>query len=288
MKTLLAAAALSLIATSSFAAPKPPKAPAAPVYAPGDWRAVDPENVLVIDTSKGRIIVELQPQAAPEHVARMKQLARERFFDGLKFHRVIDYFMAQTGDPLGTGEGQSPYPDLKAEFTFRRDATTPFAVAASPQGAELGFVGPLPVYSQAWSYSTMTSDGKVAAWGTYCPGVVGMARDEDPDSANSQFFLMRWAYPSLDKRYTAFGRVISGLGTVRAIKTGEPVPDPQDRMLKVRVLADIPEAERPKIRVIDTTGKWFAAAIKRERKAKGADFSPCDLDIPIQINGETQ
>ena len=279
MKPALLAALIAVAATPALAAPKPAEA---------DWRTPNPENVLVVDTNKGRIIVELVPQVAPAHVARLRELARKGVYDNRTFFRVIDRFMDQTGDPQDTGEGGTDLPNLKAEFTFRRDAQTPFAVAASPQGAELGFVGPLPVFSQAWSYSTMTSDGKVAAWGTYCPGVVGMARDEDPDSANSQFFLMRWAYPSLDKRYTAFGRVISGLGTVRAIKTGEPVPDPQDRMLKVRVLADIPEAERPKVRVIDTTGKWFAQQIKRERKAKGADFSPCDLDIPIQINGETQ
>jgi peptidylprolyl isomerase len=278
MKPVLLAALLAAAASPALAAPKPAEA---------DWRTPNPENILVIDTNKGQMIVELVPQVAPAHVARLRELARKGVYDGRTFFRVIDRFMDQTGDPKDTGDGGTDLPNLKAEFTFRRDATTPFVVASSPQGLEMGFVGPLPVYSQAWNYSTMTPDGKVSAWGTYCPGVVGMARDDDPDSANSQFFLMRWAYPSLDKRYTAFGRVIGGLGTVRAIKTGEPVPDPQDRMLKVRVLADIPEAERPKIRVIDTTGKWFAAEIKRQRKAKGADFSPCDLDIPIQINGET-
>ncbi len=283
MKPILLAALLAPIligaATPALAAPKPAEA---------DWRTPNPENLLVIDTNKGQIIVELVPQVAPAHVARLRELARKGTYDGRTFFRVIDRFMDQTGDPKDTGDGGTDLPNLKAEFTFRRDAATPFVLAASPQGVELGFVGPLPIYSQAWSYADMTPDHKVSAWGTYCPGVVGMARDDDNDSANSQFFLMRWAYPSLDKRYTAFGRVISGLGTVRAIKTGEPVPDPQDRMLKVRVLADIPEAERPKIRIVDTTGKWFAGEIKRQRKAKGADFSPCDLDIPIQINGETQ
>ncbi|MDQ0463943.1 peptidylprolyl isomerase [Caulobacter ginsengisoli] len=283
MKPVLLAALLATIATPVFAAPLLSRN--GPAEA--DWRTPNPENVLVIDTNKGRIIVELVPEVAPAHVARLRELTRKGTYDGRTFFRVIDRFMDQTGDPKDTGDGGTDLPNLKAEFTFRRDAKTPFALAASPQGAELGFIGPLPIYSQAWSYSEMTSDHRVSAWGTYCPGVVGMARDDDIDSANSQFFLMRWAYPSLDKRYTAFGRVIDGLGVVRAIKTGEPVPDPQDRMLKVRVLADIPEGERPKIRVIDPTGKWFAGEIKRMRKSKGADFSPCDLDIPTQINGET-
>ena len=139
--------------------------------------------------------------------------------------------MAQTGDPDDTGEGASKLPNLKAEFTFRRDAASGFTAVAAPAGTELGFVRSLPVISQAWSWSSATGDHRVAAWGTYCPGVVGMARDEAPDSANSQFFLMRQPYVSLDKRYTAFGRVLSGLETVRAIRTGEPVAAPQDRML---------------------------------------------------------
>src|SRR5690606_19225464 len=125
-------------------------------------------------------------------------------------------------------------------------------------------------------------DGKVATWGTYCPGVVGMSRAEDEDSANSQFFIMRQPYPSLDKRYTAFGRAIIGLDVVRAIKVGEPVAEPQDRMERVRVLADIPPAERPTIRIADERGAWFAREIDRVRKARGADFSVCDIDIPAE------
>jgi peptidylprolyl isomerase len=87
-----------------------------------EWRTVPPENLLVIDTTKGRVLVELTPEIAPLHVERMRLLARNGFFDGLTWHRVIDWFMAQTGDPLGNGEGQSAYPDLKAEFTFRRES----------------------------------------------------------------------------------------------------------------------------------------------------------------------
>ena len=123
----------------------------------------------------------------------------------------------------------------------------------------------------------------VHAWGLYCPGVAGMARGEPNDSANSQFFIMRQAYPSLDKRYTAFGRAIAGLDVVRAIKTGEPVEPPQDRMDRVTVLADWPEATRPKVRVIDPRGRWFQAQAARLREAKGADFSLCDIDIPVEI-----
>jgi len=131
--------------------------------------------------------------------------------------------------------------------------------------------------------AAMTKDQKVTAWALYCQGVMGMARDDNPDSGNSQFFLMRYPYPSLERKYTAWGRVISGLDVVRAIKTGEPVEDPQDRMERVRLLADLPEKDRPKLRVIDPKGPWFKAEIARERAAKGADFTACDVNIPVEV-----
>jgi len=268
----------SLVAVGAAqAAPKiaPPKA--------ADWRTPAAQDVVVIDTNKGRVILELIPEVAPGHVARFQELTREGVYDGRTFFRVIDRFMAQTGDPDDTGEGGTKKPNLKAEFTFRRDAATPFVAAAAPAGTEVGLLKSLPVVSQAWSWAEVTSDKKVSAWGTYCPGVVGEARDEAVDSANSQFFLMRQPYPSLDKRYTAFGRVLVGLDVVRAIKTGEPVEKPQDRMIKVRLLADIPPAERPTVRVGDPASPWFKAEIARKRAARGADFSVCDLDLAVDV-----
>jgi len=263
---------------------KPKAAPVAAAMAPvaDEWREIDPENVLVIDSSKGRIYVEMMPQAAPEHVARIRLLTRQRFYDGLKFHRVIDGFMAQTGDPLGTGEGQSPYPDVKAEFSFRRDDTIPFAAVAHPTGAVIGFIDAFPIETQPDEMLGKTADHKVWAWGLYCPGVAGMARDDAENSANSQFFLMRQAYPSLEKRYTAWGRVVSGLDVVRAIKTGEPVADP-DIMTKVQILADLPAGARPRVLVMDPRSRSFQDLVDKTRKAKCADFSACDIEVPTQI-----
>ena len=129
----------------------------------------------------------------------------------------------------------------------------------------------------------MTADGRISAWPLYCPGVAAMARAQDPDSANSQFFLMRYAYPSLEKRYTGWGRVIAGLDVVRAIKVGEPVAAPQDKMDKVRILADIPAAERPKVRVIDPGSAWFKAEIASVRSRMGADFTACEIRIPSEV-----
>jgi peptidylprolyl isomerase len=288
VSTGLAAAASVLILAGSAWAQEAAPTPAASAMVESAWRTVAPENLLVIDTSKGRILVELAPELAPGHVERIRLLAGRGFYDGQFWHRVIDQFMAQTGDPLGNGEGQSPYPDLKAEFTFRRDAQTPFTAVAAPAGAVVGFLHSLPVQTQPDAVMATTADKKVHAWGLYCPGVAGMARDEAPDSANSQFFLMRQPYPSLDKRYTIWGRVISGLDVVRALKFS-PNPDgivsDPDRMTRVRVASELPAAERPTARVLDTASPQFRALAEAARQANGADFSVCDIDLPVQVAG---
>jgi peptidylprolyl isomerase len=252
---------------------------AAPV---ATWRPLDPDNTLVIDTSKGRIVVELQPVFAPRSVERVKRLAHEHVYDGLKFHRVIDGFMAQTGDPGNVDGGHSSYPNLKAEFTFRRGADQPYALAATPGGWVEGFIDSVPFAGQPDRFMAARPDHKVSAWGRYCPGVAGMGRGDDPDSANSEFFLMRAAYPSLDKRYAVWGRVIVGLDVVRRLKVGEPVKDP-DVMTRVRVLADLPMGERPRIEVMDTRSAAFRVRIDAVRKREGADFSVCDVEVPTRV-----
>jgi peptidylprolyl isomerase len=270
---LVLCAALALLAPGA----------AARASAPPDWRALDPENVLLIETSKGRVIVELRPEAAPNAVERVKLLTREKVYDGLLFHRVIGWFMAQTGDPTNADGGKSSHPDLKAEFTFRRGPETPFAIVARPTGTAFGFIGSVPLQSQPDAFMTRSRDGRTTAWGVYCPGVMGMGRGDDPDSANAEFFLMREAYPSLDKRYAVVGRVVVGLDVVRALNTGEPPKHP-DRMVRVRLLSDIPAGERPTVEVMDTTGPAFRARVDKMRRRRGADFSICDLDIPARVH----
>jgi len=254
-----------------------------------EWRSVAAENLLVIDTTKGRVLVELMPQVAPLHVERIRLLSRNGFYDNLAWHRVIDWFMAQTGDPLGNGEGQSPYPDLKGEFTFRRDPSMPFTPVASPSGALVGFLGSLPVQTQPDSAFALTGDAKVHGWGLYCPGVAGMARDEGNDTANSQFFLMRQSYPALDKRYSVWGMTVSGLDVVRAIKVGDGdngmVGSEPDRMTRVRIASDLPEVERPSVQVLDTASPRFQALVAETRTSRGADFSVCDITLPVQVAG---
>jgi peptidylprolyl isomerase len=158
--------------------------------------SADLENTLYLDVKAGRVTIILRPDLAPKHVAQIKKLTREGFYDGIVFHRVIPGFMAQTGDPTGTGTGNSKYPDLKAEFT-----STNFA-----------------------------------------RGVLGMARSQNPDSANSQFFIMFAEGSFLNGQYTVFGEVIEGMEHIDAVKKGSKSNNGQvdnpDKMIKLQVAAD--------------------------------------------------
>jgi peptidylprolyl isomerase len=144
---------------------------------------------LILKTTKGDAVIELRPDLAPNHVARIKELAAKGFYDGIVFHRVIDGFMAQTGDPTGTGMGGSGK-KLKAEFS--REPHT--------------------------------------------RGVCSMARANDPDSADSQFFIVFDDARFLDNKYTVWGKVVSGMENIDKIKRGEPVKDP-DKIVSLKLEA---------------------------------------------------
>lgn len=153
--------------------------------------ADDPQNTLYLDLKDGRVTIKLMPDIAPNHVARIKELVKSGFYDGLTFHRVIDGFMAQTGDPTGTGSGGSDKPDLKAEFN---------------------------------DYN-------------FGRGAIGAARTNDPDSANSQWFICFDDCSFLNKQYTVWGQVTGGMEFVDKIKRGEPPTDP-DKIIKLQLAAD--------------------------------------------------
>jgi peptidylprolyl isomerase len=249
---------------------------------PRNWRRLDPEDTLYIDTVNGRIVIELYPEIAPRHVERIKALARANFYDGLTFHRVISGFMAQTGDPFGTGEGASNLPDLQEEFTFRRGLDMPFIQAAAHSDGPMGFYKTLPIQTQPDAQIPFARGNRVMSNVLHCPGVVSMARSAAPNSANSQFFLMLGARASLNKTYSAFGRVVWGQEAVDAIAVGEPPATP-DRMLAVRVAADIPEGDRAPIFVLRSDGPRFRDLIDDTRRERRADFSVCDVAIPARV-----
>jgi peptidylprolyl isomerase len=149
-----------------------------------------PEDTMVLDTTKGRVVIAMRPDLAPGHVARIKELVRQGFYDGIVFHRVIDGFMAQTGCPHGTGTGGSGQ-KLKAEFNKE----------------------------------------------PHVRGVVSMARAQDPNSGDSQFFICFGDATFLDRQYTVWGRVIHGMENVDKLARGEPPAKP-DKMVSVKVAAD--------------------------------------------------
>src|SRR5262245_8735428 len=197
-RSLVAFAVLAVAVPALAQQPSPPAAPPAPKPAQAQLPpGVDPQNTVYIDTRYGRIVVKLRPDLAPKHVERIKQLAREKFYDNVPFHRVIPGFMAQTGDgQRGDGTGGSKYPNLPAEFSS------------------------VP----------------------YKRGIVGMARASDPNSANSQFFIMYGDSPSLNNKYTVVGEVVSGMDVVDKIKKGPEsqngaVANP-DKITSMQVAAD--------------------------------------------------
>ncbi len=166
---------------------------ASPAFSQALPAGLDKNNAIVIDTSKGRVVIKLRPDLAPQHAERIKLLARDGYYNNVPFHRVIEGFMAQTGDGQRfNGTGGSKYPNLAAEFS-----NVPFK-----------------------------------------RGIVGMARAGDPNSANSQFFIMFGDGAFLNGKYTVVGEVVSGMDVVDKIKRGEPVQDP-DKMVKVQVASDI-------------------------------------------------
>ena len=254
-----------------------------------DWRTVAPENLLVIDTAKGRVLVELDPRIAPVSVERVRTLADQGFYDGLKFHRVLPGFMAQTGDPLGTGAGGSDLPDLPGEFQFRRGRDFGFASFITAPTGQLGVTGSMPIVTQPDAQMMVTADFKTGAQALFCQGVAGMARNQDPNSANSQFFLMTGVNDNLNGLYTPFGRVVAGLDVVKALNAGSEanngqVADP-DIMTRARTAAALPAAERPSVRVMSTRNPAFAALVERARAEKGAAFTVCDVQPPADVSG---
>ena len=155
----------------------------------------DDKLTFTLDTGNGEggdVVIRLRPDLAPGHVERITELAREGFYDGVVFHRVIPGFMAQGGDPSGTGMGGSDRPDLKAEFNSE----------------------------------------------PHVRGTCSMARTNDPDTANSQFFICFDDAGFLNRQYTVWGQVIEGMDNVDKIKRGEPVQDP-DKIVSMKVAADV-------------------------------------------------
>lgn len=242
-----------------------------------DWRPVDPENLLLIDVKYGQIVVELSPEYAPEHVARMKALARAHFFDGTSFYRVIDGFVAQGGIGEGTAATKDQtvtddprranWPNLKQEF----DRPISGAPIFTPLGNGDLFA---PLVGHANGFPVGRDPKEKRTWIIHCPGTFAFARDNKADTASTEFYIVIGEAPRrLDRNLTAFGRVLEGLQYLQKLQRGDPAvdsgviqdKDAADKILSVRVAADMPEAERPRFEVMRTDTKAFAEQKKQWR-----------------------
>ena len=254
------------------------------------WRTVDPENLIIIDTKYGDIGIELFPEIAPKHVAQVKALARSGFYNNVPFHRVIDGFMNQTGDGAnGDGTGDSDLPDIEAEFTFRRGSDLPFTLVTAQQVGQgeigVGFYKSLPIASQPTAQALFTKDNKVEAFGLHCKGVTSMARTSDPNSANSQFFLMRGKADHLDTQYSIWGTTVMGYDLLEKPLVGTigEIPDwMPDRMNEVEVAADMSEDERPTIQVLKTDSPAFNNWLKTQKNEDGSFPDICEISVPTR------
>lgn len=256
-----------------------------------DWRPLDPENSLYMDLPAGLVVIELRPDFAPGHVARVKELTREGFYDGLTFHRVIEGFMAQGGDPKGDGTGGSDKPNLQAEFSRDVSAVEGFRQIGRDRIApRVGYVDGMPAAAQPEGLRSFLTTNHVALWPVHCPGVMSMARATDPNSANSQFFLMIGdSRLNLDRRYTAWGWIVDGFEATRRIVRGEP-PSRPTPIIRVRVGSDIPASERADIRVMKTDNPIFTDYLKARGQLSEDGYVKdiCEIRVPVKVDGKIE
>ncbi len=246
------------------------------------WRELNPENTVFVEMPAGLVIIELNPAFAPETVKQFKQLAGDRFYDGLSFYRVIDGFVAQGGDGSDLGE-LSNVPLVDAEFEIDWNEEFSYMHVQSPDmfAPETGFID---------GFAVARDPSRNKVWLTHCPGIVAMARNDDPDSSRTDFYIVIGQAPRyLDRNMNIFGRVVYGMDVVQQIKRG-PAQDngiiqdeaKSSRISKLQLLSEIPEQDRLKVYVMDTSNKAFKKLLKGRLNRKQKFFHnkpPRVLDV---------
>ena len=226
------------------------------------WRELNPENTIFVEMLKGLVVIELNPTFAPETVKQFKQLAEDRFYDGLSFYRVIDGFVAQGGDGSDLGE-LSNVPLLNAEFEIDWNEEFSYMHVQSPDmfAPETGIID---------GFAVARDPSRDKVWLTHCPGTVAMARNDDLDSSRTDFYIVIGQAPRyLDRNMNIFGRVVYGMDVVQRIKRGPILGNGviQDetissRISKMLLLSEIPEEDRLKVYVVDTSNEGFKKLLK--------------------------
>ena len=251
-----------------------------------DWRVLDPENTLYIDLERGRVVVALSTSLAQDHVEQIKALAREGFYDGLSFYRVIDGFVAQGGDPFNVREIKTAQKIMTAEFDEPITEQMSLIVQDDVDGyaPSVGWVDSLPVGIDA---KTST------AWHLHCTGAFAYGRNNERDSASTEFYIALQPQRYLDRNLTVAGRVVQGMEHLQALRR---VPPPEtedddlgDTIIAMRVAADIAEAERTDLEILDSSNSTFTDYIEARRNRPEEFFyhrpdhvDICALNVPVR------
>ncbi|GLX78356.1 peptidyl-prolyl cis-trans isomerase [Thalassotalea insulae] len=246
------------------------------------WRKLDPENTVLMTLPQGKVVIELAPQFAPNHVKQFKTLVKKGFYDGEKFYRVIDGFVAQ-GGPEDASEKDKSVAPLKIEGDFAVDNKWSFTLV---QNNDL--FAPQTGFKDGFALGYSPKEQK--AWLLHCPGVIAMARENEPDTATSHFYIPNGQAPRyLDRIMTVFGRVVYGMNHVQSITRtsvieGATEVDKKDYtpMVKVQLMTDVPVAQRLNLEVKNTEHPTYAEKLA-ERKQRDHTFfykkPPQVLDI---------
>jgi len=265
---------------------------------PSDWHALDPQNTLYLELASGRVVIELAPAFAQRHVANIKTLAHEKYFDGLAILRAQDNYVVQWGDPdsddaakkRSVGGAQEK---LKAEFTIPLSKQLPFILLPDRDGyaPQTGFSGDFPAARDAKAQS---------AWLTHCYGTLGVGRDLDIDSGGcTELYVVIGASPRwLDRNITVVGRVLQGMELLSTLPRGTgPLgfyekPEQRVPIKAIRLAADVPEKERSNLEVLRTDTPTFTALIESRRnrrdewyKVPAGYIDVCSVPVPVRTVG---
>lgn len=254
--------------------------------AASDWRNLDPENLLYIDLERGRVAIALATQLAPAHVEQIKALAREEFYDGLSFYRVIDGFVAQGGDALENREIKTAAKTMRAEFEQPLTADIGFDVIDDADGfaAKVGFVDSIP--------AGVDTTGETI-WHLHCTGAFAFGRNNERDSASTEFYITLQPQRYLDRNLSVFGRVVEGMEHLQALRRVSPPQSADDDMgetiLSMRIAADLQEAERTALEILDSSSETFVAYYESRRNRPEPFFhfrhdymDVCQFGVPVR------
>jgi peptidylprolyl isomerase len=295
LAALLAAAAAHAAAAASDSKKPLSTADVLAASAPGDWRSLDPQNTLYVELAGGRVVIELMPQFAPNHVANILTLVRAHYFDGLAVVRAQDNYVVQWGDPDGKKPLGAAHRTLAAEFerTLRGLSLTrlPDADTYAPG---VGFVDGFPVAEDP-------TLGR--AWLVHCYGMVGAGRDNDVDSGGGTelYVVIGQAPRHLDRNVTLVGRVVSGMQQLSVLPRGTGTlgfyehPGERVPLQSVRVAADVPAPERTELEVLRTDTPTFQAYVEARRsrhedwfKVPAGRVDVCNVPIPVRARSEAR